>query len=267
MLDQHRVESLPEAHRAFVENCVPRLMFDPRIVGVALGGSFLLNEIDAYSDLDLVVFIDPPHYDSVLVDRQNIVKKIGSLLESFTGEHVGEPRLLICLYGPPLLHIDFKFVSMDDIHEKVENPAVLWEREDLISSQINLEPATFPQPDPTWIEKRFWTWIHYTATKIGRGEIFEAMEAIGFLRVMVFGPLILQKKGARPRGLRKIERYASQTELQKLEMTVATNDPGDCLRALRESIALYHTLRDNPSNSTLEKLVLDYLDQIETNLD
>jgi hypothetical protein len=31
------------------------------------------------------------------------------LLVGFTGEHVGEPRVLICLYGPPVLHVDLKF--------------------------------------------------------------------------------------------------------------------------------------------------------------
>ena len=33
---------------------------------------------------------------------------------TFTGEHVGESRVLICLYGPPLLHVDLKFVSLSD---------------------------------------------------------------------------------------------------------------------------------------------------------
>jgi hypothetical protein len=33
---------------------------------------------------------------------------------AFSGEHVGEPRALICLYGPPLLPVDLKFVSLSD---------------------------------------------------------------------------------------------------------------------------------------------------------
>ena len=258
--------NLPEAHRTFIEKSVPRLKKDSRLTGVAIGGSFLLDEIDEFSDLDLVVYVDPQHYASVLAKRVEIVQNMGSLLESFTGEHVGEPRLLICLFGPPLLHIDLKFVSMDDIQDKVENPTVLWEREDLISSQVNLRPGKFPTPDLTWIEKRFWTWVHYSATKIGRGELFEAVEAIGFLRVHVLGPVILQKKGARPQGLRKIERYASQGELEKMKRTLASYDARDCLRALRESVGLYRTLRENPGNQTLEKLVNEYLNQIERQL-
>lgn len=264
---ENQMISLPEPHRVFAEAAIPKLKNDPRILGVAVGGSYLQGEIDEFSDLDLVVFIDPPHYDEVLLDRTNIVQKIGPLLESFTGEHVREPRLLICLYGPPLLHVDFKFVSLDDIQDKVENPDILWERNDLISSQINLRQAEFPKPDPSWIEKRFWTWIHYAAAKIGRGEIFEAMEAIGFLRVNVIGPLVLSKYGARPQGLRKIEFHASLTELQKLDKTVVLNDPRDCLRGLREVVTFYHTLRDKPGSLALEGMVMDYLDQIEQKLD
>lgn len=257
---------LPAPHNKFIENAVPRLKADPRIVGVAIGGSFLLNEMDEFSDLDLVVYIDPQYYTEVLSQRQSMVNKMGPLLESFTGEHVGEPRLLICLFGPPLLHVDLKFVSTDDIQDKVENPVILWEHEDLISSQISLSPAKFPQPDSLWIEKRFWTWIHYTATKIGRGELFEAIEAINFLRVNILGPLILQKHGARPQGVRKLDFYASPEELEKLRDTLASYNGRDCLRALRESVELYREIRQLPENQKIEKPVMDYIGEIETHL-
>ncbi|MBC8374783.1 MAG: nucleotidyltransferase domain-containing protein [FCB group bacterium] len=258
--------TLPDTHRDFIENSVPRLKADPRILGVAVGGSYLLDAIDEFSDLDLVVYIDPQHYETVLTERSSIVENIGALLESFTGEHVGEPRLLICLFGPPLLHIDLKIVSMDDIEDKVENPVVLWERADVISRQVNLTPAEFPQPDLEWIEKRFWTWVHYTATKIGRGEIFEAVEAIGFLRVNVLGPIILKKSGARPQGLRKLERHTSQEELKRLIATLPSYDTRDCLRALHESVDVYIRIRETPGNQSLEKMVDEYLNQIESQL-
>ena len=43
-------------------------------------------------------------------ERRTIAESCGGLLAAFTGEHVGEPRLLICLYGPPLAHVNLKFV-------------------------------------------------------------------------------------------------------------------------------------------------------------
>ncbi len=265
-LDHSPSAAIPEPHQKFLENSVPRLKEDPRILGVAVGGSFLLNELDEYSDLDLVVYIDPQYYAEVLTHREGIVQKMGGLLESFTGEHVGEPRLLICLFGPPLLHIDLKFVSMDDIQEKVENPMILWEREVLISRQIHLKPAVFPRPSKEWIEKRFWIWSHYVATKIGRGELFEAIDAISFLRARVLGPLLLDKKGARPQGLRKLEIHTSRDEQKQFVATLAQYSARDCLRALHESINLYESIRLVPGNRTLEKHVKAYLDQTEKQL-
>ncbi len=259
--------AIPELHKKFLEASVKSLQQDQRILGVAAGGSYLLNEMDEFSDLDLVIYINPDHYPAVLNDRQNIAKKMGSLLESFTGEHVGEPRLLICLYGPPLLHIDLKFVSMNDIKEKVENPIVLWERDKQISSVISTTPAEFPQPDPEWIEARFWTWVHYTATKIGRGELFEAVESIGFIKARVLGPMLLVKNNARPQGLRKIERYVSDDDLVKLKATIPTYDAQDCLRALLKSVELYESLRQKPGNAEAKTHVMKYLDHMQTRID
>ena len=258
--------ALPEPQRVFIEYSVPRLKADSRLLGVAVGGSYLLDEIDEFSDLDLVVYVDPQHYHAVIAEREAIVQKMGPVLECFTGEHVGEPRLLICLFGPPLLHIDLKFVSLDDIKDKVENPIILWERDSIISSQMNQTLAAFPKPDAEWIEKRFWIWVHYTATKIGRGEIFEAVEAIGFIRANVLGPLLLQKQGARPQGLRKVEFHASPEELKKLHATVAPYDARECLQALQRSVDLYGLLRKTSKNPDLEKLVNEYINQIESQL-
>ena len=55
---------------------------DERILGVAAGGSFILNNTDEYSDLDLVIVVDPPMYTDVFKDRKLIAQNLGSLLES-----------------------------------------------------------------------------------------------------------------------------------------------------------------------------------------
>ena len=44
--------------------------------------------------------------------RVQLAESLHLLLAAFTGEHVGEPRLLICLYRSPLLHVDLKYVSL-----------------------------------------------------------------------------------------------------------------------------------------------------------
>ena len=259
----HPLRPLPEAHHHFLTTSVSRLQKDPRILGVAAGGSYLLNEIDEFSDLDLLVYIEPDSYPEVLEQRSLIAADLGQLVECFTGEHVGEPRLLICLFGPPLLHVDLKFVSMTDIQDKVENPVIIWERGDRLSCLLYQKASRFPQPDSVWIEKRFWTWVHYTATKIGRGELFEALTSIDYLRTTVLGPLLLQKHQARPQGLRKIERHVSPGELTQLKTTLADYETAGCVTALKQAIKLYRSLRPQAGNPLAEHLACEYLKGIE----
>src|SRR4051812_42600434 len=94
--DRHRA-----ALRDLRDRIAARASADPRFLAVALGGSSLGERTDAYSDLDVVLVVADGSFDEVMGERQAFAEALGGLLVSFTGEHVGEPRLVICLYGPP----------------------------------------------------------------------------------------------------------------------------------------------------------------------
>lgn len=235
---------------------------DPRIAGVMVGGSYLTDSMDEFSDLDLVIAVDADHYDAVMADRKAIAASLGHLLAAFTGEHVGEPRLLICLYDAPLLHVDLKFVSMTDIDKRVEDPAVLWEREGRVTQSLKRSGAVYPMAAPAWIEDRFWIWVHYGATKIARGELFEAIDFLSALRSIVLGPMGLRRAGARPQGVRKIEIIAPAFA-KDLQRTVARYDAGDCLRALRACVEIYRALREEQTESDAERAAMKYLSAVE----
>jgi len=255
---------VPALHRTFIDNTLDYFKEDLRIDGIAAGGSYITREIDDYSDIDFVVVIKPEYYLEVLNERKQIAEGLGHLLSAFTGEHVGEPRLLICLYGPPLLHVDLKFVSLDDLSHRVEDPVILWERENKLSERMKEEAAAFPYPDLQWIEDRFWVWIHYAGTKLGRNELFETIEFISFLRQSVIGPLLLMKHNKLPRGVRKIETDVPE-ELERLKLTVPQYDKESCIRSIEMLIELYLKLRENFSNDELirhleaQKYTVDYL--------
>ena len=256
---------IPEPHASFLRTALARLESDRRIVGVAAGGSLLTGTMDEFSDLDLVVAIEPSAYHDVLAQRASIAASLGSLLSAFTGEHVGEPRLSICLYGPdPLLHVDLKFVSLTDFAARVEDPRVLWERDERLTTALGADVARFPEPDRQWIEDRFWVWAHYGAGKIGRGELFEALDFLSFLRGQVLGPLALSSVGARPSGVRKIERLAPQRAKQ-LQATVAAHDAASCAHALAAAIEMYRGLRGGDGielRSDAERAAVAYLAEI-----
>lgn len=229
-------------HLEFVNKAINFFRTDSRILGIAVGGSWITNSMDEYSDIDLVIVVDTKYEREVSEERLVLAEKLGNLLVGFTGEHVGEPRLIICLYGPPLLHVDLKFVTLPDFVNRVEDPVILWEREETLTRTLHEKKAEYPLPSLQWIEDRFWVWVHYIAMKIGRGELFEAIETLSFLRVTVLGPLALIKNGYLPRGMRYIERDAKE-ELPILIKTIPTHDRKSCELALTNAIELYRRLR------------------------
>jgi hypothetical protein len=254
-------------HEEFIEKALPILKTNERLAGVAAGGSWITNSMDEFSDIDLVISVIPEYFDSVMGERLAIAESLGKLLAAFIGEHVGEPRLLICLYGPPLVHVDLKFISAPDIINRVEDPIILWEKDNQISKYIAQKPPKYPLPDLQWIEDRFWVWVHYAATKLGRGEIFEAIEFISFLRMNVIGPFILLKNGYTPSGVRRIEIKAKE-QLPKLIKTVPEYNALSCASSLKTIISLYSDLREYHKNSGFvnhieaEKESMKYLEGI-----
>lgn len=252
--------SLGPEQRVFLQQLLERLSQDPRLVGILAGGSYLMNALDEFSDLDLVLAAEPEHYEQLMGERHALASSLGTLLAAFSGEHVGEPRLLICLYDQPLLHVDLKLVALPDLAERVEDPVVLWERDGRIDAQLRRGTAEYPEPDAGWIERRCWVWVHYAALKIGRGELFEALHMLDYLRTSVLGPLGLVRAGARPSGVRRVETAAPELA-ERLRATVAAYDRADCLRALGACVDVYRWLRptESPAASAAEARVVRYL--------
>src|SRR5439155_19305211 len=78
----------------------PVVPTEPCSVGVAAAGPSITGTMDAHSDVDLVAVIDPRVYWEVMNDRPQILARLGSLLPAITGEHIGDPRLMICSCRP-----------------------------------------------------------------------------------------------------------------------------------------------------------------------
>jgi hypothetical protein len=268
LLSPERWPALPPPARDFLIAAVERCRTTPSLVGLAAGGSFAGGGLDEYSDLDLVVLVDRAAWPLDASERHALARALGPLLAGFTGDHVGEPRLLICLYGPPVLHVDLKFIRPEDLLSRVEDPVVLWERDGSVSVALGQGEAVYPVPDRQWLEDRFWVWIHYGAARLGRGELFEALDMLAFLRARVLGPLALEAAGARPIGVRRMESAAPDAAV-RLREVVAAYDPADCARALRAAISLYRICRAEPSEPALvertgaESAAVEYLAAIE----
>ena len=253
---------------SFINNVIAILQESDDMIGLAVAGSWITNETDAFSDLDLIV-VSKTKIAHDPNQMKAVANQFGTVLSAFTGEHVGEPRVLICLYNNPLLHVDIKFLTTDEFHDRVENPVVVWERDNVLTTIIKNTTDAWPYPDYQWIEDRFWVWIHYAALKIGRGELFEAFDFLGFLRMVVLGPLLHIRNGNQPRGVRKVETKLTADDLKALTKTTSKLNAPDLVTALWKTMEIYENLRTHLFDSTVEqkteaaKAVKMYLKEIE----
>lgn len=249
---------LPALHQAFFNSAIERLQGDERILGVAMAGSYITGEVDEHSDLDFVLVVGDPNL-TLSDERFVIAEGLGNLLQAFSGEHVGEPRLLIGLYGPPLLHVDLKFVTLEQLANRVDDPVVIFDRTDQMARVIAENPGVYPRPDPQWIEDRFWVWIHYCEAKLRRGEVMEACTGIGYLLEKVIVPLAMDRQGLRASGVRRLE----QSGLPSMESIMALPVPHDAARihqALIDLVRVYRELRPaDVVTSRAEATVQSYL--------
>lgn len=256
----------------FINLALPELKRDARIAGIALGGSYIHKEtMDEFSGLDFVIAVRDEDWDKVLVERVEIANKLGSLVASFTGEHINRPNQLICLYQNPLMHVDLGFVPLCEVGDRYDNPVVLYEVGAAMSEAYRKQPVKTPIADLQWYEDRFWIWVHFIATRIGRGELFDAIDSLSVLRLNVLGPLISMKNGQPAHGVRHIERD-SPNDARMLIETIASYDAKSCVRALKASADIYISLRGiNKSGMTAresaERAALQYLKTISDNLE
>jgi predicted nucleotidyltransferase len=227
---------------SFIEKVKEASASNDSIDGVAVGGSYATEEIDSYSDIDFVIILKNGisfHRDQMI----SFASSFGNLLSSFTGEHVGEKQLLICLYESPLLHVDFKFIQVSELKDRIENPKLIYHNNSKIISILENSYPHWPHPDFQWIEDRFWVWIHYVATKLGRGEWFEAIDFLSFLRTCVLGPLLHTKYNSLPRSVRKLEFIISEADLHLLKATIPAYDFDSIYDSILTCVDLYNQLR------------------------
>lgn len=254
--------------KEFANNVVEIVKKDANVIGLAAAGSWITDELDEYSDLDLIL-ITKKKIAGDKEKMQDYAISFGNFISGFTGEHVGEPRVLICLYDDPLLHVDIKFLTLPEFFDRIENPVVLFERDNQLTEIIKTTKAEWPQPDYQWIEDRFWTWVHYIAGKAARGEYFECLDALGFIRAKVLAPLLQIKNKTNVTGVRKVETKLSLPDMENLKITVAQYNKTSIIKALDNSVSVYRMLRRKLYPDTIqlqakaEKKSMEYLKKIK----
>jgi hypothetical protein len=234
---------LPATHSEFLATALPKLEARDRILGIAAAGSYVSFGLDEFSDLDLVIVVSDLALTTDRARRTAIAEDLGDLIACFTGEHVGVPQLLICLYGPWLLHVDLKFTTLEGFRHRVEDPAVLHDPTGQLARVIQEFPGHYPEPDIQWAEDRMWIWIDYAAQKLRRGELLTAQQSVQFVLERVIGPMLLMRAGVQPNQLRRLEQV-SPPELETVRRIAACSDRAGIKQGLHSLADLYAALRN-----------------------
>ena len=61
-------------------------------------------------------------------ERILIAGKLGKLFVGVHRRAFGDPRLMVCLYDAPLIHVHLKFVSLNDTGKRIEDPVILYQK-------------------------------------------------------------------------------------------------------------------------------------------
>ncbi len=211
---------------------------------MAIAGSFVDGSPDEYSDLDLRVVLANGSFERVFPRREEFARACGPLVAAFKGEHVGEPQLLITLYDD-LVHVDYLFTELADAPKRNDGRKVqvLWQRDPGVSEKLSQPYTADPAADLAYMEARMWTWTWYIQSKILRGELWEAVSGLAFVRDEVLFRLLAMSQGMRYRGARFAEQIIG-THADAVARTLGPLDKGSVLEALRATVHLYIELAD-----------------------
>jgi hypothetical protein len=94
------------------------------------------------------------------------------------------------------------------------------------------------------LEARIWTWSCYIQSKVLRGEIYEAMDGLQYVRDRVLFRLLAFHGQRRPAGGRRAEAFVGDHGDAFARTVPKSLDPASVLAALREEIDLYRRLAD-----------------------
>jgi hypothetical protein len=231
-------------HRFKAEAACRAALADPDVVGMAVTGSFATGIADEVSDVDLRLYARSGTVEPVVARVPELAAACGRVTALFVAEHLGIPTLTIVLFDD-LVHVDFDVVSVDRAAEHNEGlPAVvLWEREPISAALPGTYGPDFAA-DLRWMEARIWTWSWYIQSKVLRGELYEALDGLQYVRDQVLFRLLAFGRGDRPAGGRRAEAVVGDHADVFARTVPIALERAAFLEALRLEIDLYRLLAD-----------------------
>jgi predicted nucleotidyltransferase len=241
------------AHRRIAERILEELVRDERVLGIYLSGSFARGNPDTYSDLDFNILVPSDMREAIKNEHARLREHVGEVVCDFPAIHLGDPNQLITFYREDYpVHVDYQYRIPHELAPAAINRyvAILLDKTGELQAWKDKCDSTEESCTPTqgqlqYFEERFWGWCVYTDGKIKRGELWEARDAMEYLRNNVLVRLAYFAEALRPEGNRRLENKFPKQILDSLEATLqcghSREDYGETLLAIA---ACYIALMD-----------------------
>jgi predicted nucleotidyltransferase len=246
-----RFQGLP-VHEEIARKAVDLLVADSEVVGLYLAGSFALGHPDKYSDIDLHIVIPDGSKDEVLRRASLMVQDVARVATWFPATHLSDPAQLNVFYeADPPIHVDFQYKEVRELIPRAKDKDIitLVDRSGDVARHKEASGKVGPPREDEEIERlqyledRFWGWTWYAASKIARGELWEARDAIEYMRSNVLVSLADIGLGTAPEGNRRLEsKYPDETQMTLSDTIPGEHSKGAYARVLRALVAGFEKL-------------------------
>lgn len=243
------LKEFPE-HRRLLERAVSHFQTDRRVIGLAVGGSIAHGGVDFYSDVDLQIVVRDADFDAAFADRDAAAQAVGQPLFRFIADHIpGGDQLYIVLYQE-LVKLDFSYKRTSEMKPnwRLANRPILKDSKGFMADvQHQSQGLRSPTPAPETIlvlHQKFWPWCWYVFGKIMRGELWEALDGVHWIRSMALLPMLDWVADRPHEGYRRLESKIDQQLSAQLTNTLVPQLKVEALyAALQAEIVLFCVLR------------------------
>jgi predicted nucleotidyltransferase len=253
----HGLPAFPD-HWRIASRAIELLAADDQVLGLYLSGSFANSKPDRWSDIDFYIIARrDSSIDELISDQNKLIRDVADIATLFPATHLGDPHQVIVFYrASEPIHVDYQYRKVDSLVPRPQdsNVMILLDRGGDLArwrEACRLAPVV---PSTTseqlqYLENRFWGWCWYTHTKIERGELWEARDALEYLRSNVLVPLG-HDEGQVLEGNRRLERKLAPEAQKLLASTIPErHNAGSYGQGLARTSAAYMALFDRaPAN-------------------
>ncbi|KKU07302.1 MAG: polymerase beta domain protein region protein [Candidatus Collierbacteria bacterium GW2011_GWC2_45_40] len=247
-LPVEKFKKFPEHYRV-LKNSVDLLSADYRVLGIYLTGSFANGSPDQYSDLDVNLIVSVGDRESIIKEQETLREKVAKIATQFPATHLNNPYQIIVFYeGTYPIHVDYEYKTSEDLKPmaKGKDVIVVFDRTGELNSWKKACLGAAEEVTPTldqlqYFEDRFWGWIIYTHGKIKRGELWEARDAIEYIRSNVLNRLAYYQLRLKDEGNRRLESKFTPEILNMLEKTIPKGHDKESYRLVLSNIVATYT--------------------------